>query len=346
MSGEILTREPYEAEEAGRLSSRAALSRDTRGRERPVSDDPYRTEYQRDRDRIIHCKAFRRLSHKTQVFLAPEGDHYRTRLTHTLEVSQIARSVARALRLNEDLTEAIALGHDLGHTPFGHIGEDALNDALREVRDRYPAVPYPFRHNLQSSRIVETLEYGGRGLNLTWEVRDGIRCHTGSKRAATLEGQIVAISDRVAYVNHDIDDAIRGGILTEDDLPQAPCDVLGHTHAERITTMVQSLVETTAERDDVAMDDRVYKAMMDLRSFLFDHVYLSPDAKREEPKAYRVVQTLFHHYLESPASLPDEAQPDEESGLVQAVTDYVSGMTDRFAIRTFERLMIPSRWRG
>jgi len=346
VSAEILTREAYEAAEAGRLSPRAALSRNTRGREREVAPDPYRTEYQRDRDRIIHCKAFRRLSHKTQVFLAPEGDHYRTRLTHTLEVAQIARSVARALRLNEDLTEAVALGHDLGHTPFGHIGEEALNDALKSVRDRYPDVPYPFRHNLQSSRIVEELEYEGRGLNLTWEVREGIRCHTGSARASTLEGQLVAICDRVAYVNHDIDDAIRGGVLTEADLPAAPCDVLGHTHAERITTMVQSLVQTTAVSATVTMADDVYKAMMDLRSFLFDNVYLSPHAKAEEPKAYGVVQTLFAHYLEAPEDLPEDERPADEAHLVQAVTDYVSGMTDRFAIRTFEQLMIPSRWRG
>ncbi|MDO8879956.1 MAG: deoxyguanosinetriphosphate triphosphohydrolase [Coriobacteriia bacterium] len=346
MHPETLSREAYESAEAARLSSRAALSSATRGREREVAPDPYRTDYQRDRDRIIHCKAFRRLSHKTQVFLAPEGDHYRTRLTHTLEVSQIARSVARALALNEDLTEAIALGHDLGHTPFGHIGEDALNDALAAIRDEYPNVPYPFRHNLQSSRIVETLEYEGRGLNLTWEVRDGIRCHTGSTRAGTLEGQIVAIADRVAYVNHDIDDAIRAGVLTEDDLPQAPCGVLGHTHAQRITTMVRSLVETTAVSETVTMASDVYRAMMDLRSFLFDHVYLSPDAKAEEPKAYGVVQTLFTHYLTNTDDLPEDERPEDDDHLVQAVTDYVSGMTDRFAIRTYERLMIPSRWRG
>jgi dGTPase len=346
LPAEILSREAYEAAEATRLSSRAALSAATRGRERPVAPDPYRTEYQRDRDRIIHCKSFRRLSHKTQVFLAPEGDHYRTRLTHTLEVSQIARSVARALSLNEDLTEAIALGHDLGHTPFGHIGEDALNDALKEMRGTHPNVPYPFRHNLQSSRIVETLEYEGRGLNLTWEVREGIRCHTGGTRASTLEGQIVAICDRVAYVNHDIDDAIRAGVLTEADLPKAPCDVLGHTHAQRITTMVQSLVEATAVSPSVTMADDVYKAMMDLRSFLFDNVYLSTHAKAEEPKAYGVVQTLFHHYLANPGDLPEDERPEDAEHLVQAITDYVSGMTDRFAIRTFEQLMVPSRWRG
>jgi dGTPase len=345
VNAEIVTREAYEAAEAGRLSPRAALSSATVGRERPSAPDPYRTEYQRARDRIIHCKAFRRLSHKTQVFLAPEGDHYRTRLTHTLEVSQISRSVARALRLNEDLTEAIALGHDLGHTPFGHIGESALNDALKVAHRRDPHAPPAYHHNLQSLRIAESLEYEGKGLNLTWEVRDGIRCHTGRKRASTLEGQIVAISDRVAYVNHDIDDAIRGGILTEDDLPKAATDVLGHTINQRITTMVTSLVETTAVSASVTMADDVWKAMMDMRSFLFDHVYLSPNAKAEEPKAYGVVRTLFEHYMEHPEDLPEDEQPKPGDNLAQAVTDYVSGMTDRFAIRTFEGLMIPSRWR-
>ncbi len=341
----IITREAYEAAEAERLSPRAALSSATRGRERPTGADPYRTDYQRDRDRILHCKAFRRLSHKTQVFLAPEGDHYRTRLTHTLEVAQIARSIARALRLNEDLTEAIALGHDLGHTPFGHIGESALSDALGEARHAHADAPYPFHHNLQSLRIVESLEYEGKGLNLTWEVRDGIRCHTGKKRASTLEGQIVAIADRVAYVNHDIDDAIRGGVITEDDLPQAAVTVLGHTINERITTMVTSLVETTAVSEFVTMGEGVYKAMMDLRSFLYDNVYLSPNAKAEEPKAYNVVKTLFQHYLEDPDDLPPDERPALAEDLAQAVTDYVSGMTDRFAIRTYEQLMIPSRWR-
>jgi dGTPase len=225
---ELLSREHVEADEHRRLSEHAAFADATRGRERPLEPDPWRTEFQRDRDRIIHCKAFRRLAHKTQVFLAPRGDHYRTRLTHTLEVSQIARSIARTLRLNEDLTEAIALGHDLGHTPFGHIGEDALSAALADIADAYPDAPAAFEHNLQSLRIVEELEYEGKGLNLTREVRDGIAHHTGSQRPSTLEGQIVAVADRIAYINHDIDDAIRGGVLTEDDLPKGPTDVLGH----------------------------------------------------------------------------------------------------------------------
>lgn len=341
----IMTRQAYEAAEEQLLSPHAALSSRSKGRERPTGEDPYRTDFQRDRDRILHSKAFRRLSHKTQVFLAPEGDHYRTRLTHTLEVAQIARTVARALRLNEDLTEAIALGHDLGHTPFGHIGEMALNDALKAVKREHPKAPYPFRHNLQSLRIVEQLEYDGKGLNLTWEVRDGIRCHTGKRRASTLEGQVVAICDRIAYVNHDIDDAMRGGVLTEQELPQSPVELLGHTVNQRITTMVTSLVETTAESGSVRMADDVYKAMMDLRSFLFDHVYLSPNAKAEEPKAYHVVKTLFEHYMAHPEALPADEVPQDHDELAQSVTDYVSGMTDRFAIRTYEKLMIPSRWR-
>ncbi len=345
MSGGILTRDVFEAEEARRLSPRAALSSRSRGRETPVKLDPYRTDFQRDRDRILHSKAFRRLSHKTQVFLAPEGDHYRTRLTHTLEVSQISRSVARALSLNEDLTEAIALGHDLGHTPFGHTGEAALSDALRKLHGKDPSAPNGYHHNLQSLRIVERLEYEGKGLNLTWEVRDGIARHTGRKRAETLEGQLVAICDRVAYVNHDIDDAVRAGVLTEEDLPREPLAVLGTNMNQRISTMVDSLIETTAVSSAVAMDETVHKAMMDLRAFLFDNVYLSPNAKAEEPKAYGVVRTLFDHYMTHQEDLPEDERPAEGESLAQAVTDYVSGMTDRFAIRTYEQLMIPNRWR-
>ncbi|HET6498750.1 MAG TPA: deoxyguanosinetriphosphate triphosphohydrolase [Coriobacteriia bacterium] len=340
-----MNRHEYEAQEMTLLSPRASLSGKTRGRERPVPDDPYRTEYQRDRDRIIHCKAFRRLSHKTQVFLAPEGDHYRTRLTHTLEVAQIARSIARALRLNEDLTEAIALGHDLGHTPFGHIGEDALTECFGEIVERYPNVPDRFRHNDQSLRIVEHLEYGGRGLNLTWEVRDGIAQHTGSARAATLEGRIVATADRIAYVNHDIDDAIRGGVLTEADLPAGPTDLLGHTHGARITTMVNDMVRQSIDGDEIRMSEPVWDAMMELRSFLFDHVYLGAVAKAEEPKAFRVVRSLFMHFLERPEDLPEEYRATAADDLPQTVTDYIAGMTDRFAIRVFERLFVPVSWR-
>lgn len=334
----VLTREAYEAEEANRLSPRAALSSASAGRERPERPDPYRTEFQRDRDRILHSKAFRRLSHKTQVFLAPEGDHYRTRLSHTLEVSQIARSVARALRLNEDLTEAVALGHDLGHTPFGHTGEAALNDALRELHREDGTSPTGYRHNVQGLRIVESLEYEGKGLNLTREVRDGILRHTGAHRAATLEGQIVAICDRVAYVNHDIDDAVRAGVLSERDLPPAPIRVLGKNMNERISTMVRSLIETTAVSEDVTMDAAVYKALMDLRSFMFERVYLSPQAKSDEYGAYVMVRMLFDHYFANPEALPEDERPAQGVHLAQAVTDYVSGMTDRFAIRTHEQL--------
>jgi len=344
VSAGIITRQDLEAEERTRLSSRAAFVEATRGRARPIELDPYRTEFQRDRDRILHCKAFRRLSHKTQVFLAPEGDHYRTRLTHTLEVAQIARSIARALRLNEDLTEAIALGHDLGHTPFGHIGEDAIGAILTELKDQYPQAPRRFRHNLQSLRIVEELEYDGKGLNLTWEVRDGIEHHTGKDKAATLEGQIVAIADRIAYVNHDIDDAMRGELLLETELPQGPTDILGHSHGARITTMVQDMVESSVEADDIRMSPRVWDAMMDLRTFLFENVYLSERAKAEEPKAYGVVQALFRHYLENPGGLPQEFQPITDDELPQRITDYIAGMTDRFAIRAYERLFVPRNW--
>ncbi|MRS11521.1 MAG: deoxyguanosinetriphosphate triphosphohydrolase [Actinobacteria bacterium] len=341
----MCTREEYEAAEAERLSPRAALSSRTKGRERPGIPDRFRTDFQRDRDRILHSKAFRRLSHKTQVFLAPEGDHYRTRLTHTLEVSQIARSVARALRLNEDLTEAIALGHDLGHTPFGHTGEDALHEALKRLHETDPNAPAGYKHNVQSLRIVESLEYEGKGLNLTWEVRDGILHHTGRTRAETLEGQIVAVCDRVAYVNHDIDDALRAGVLTEDDLPGPPIRILGHTANERITTMVTSLIETTAVSPEVTMDKHIHKAMMDLRSFLFDNVYLSPHAKSDEPEARAVVTKLFEHYMAHPEDLPPDERPKSGVHPAQAVADYVSGMTDRFAIRTYESLTQSGTWR-
>jgi dGTPase len=339
-----MTREEVEADEHRRLQPRAAFADESRGRERPLDEDAYRTCFQRDRDRIIHCKAFRRLSHKTQVFLAPEGDHYRTRLTHTLEVSQIARSIARGLRLNEDLTEAISLGHDLGHTPFGHTGEDALNDALRRLSGEYAGAPERFKHNRQSLRIVEHLEYEGKGLNLTWEVRDGIVGHTGGHVPATLEGQIVRIADRIAYVNHDIDDAIRGGVLTETELPDGPCEVLGHNHGARIKTMVDDMIATSTDADAIQMSPRVWDAMMQLRQYLFDTVYFSDRAKAEEPKAYRVVQALFEHYLEHPEDLPEDACPSDETQLVWCVIDYVAGMTDRFAIREFERMFIPKKW--
>ncbi len=342
---DLMTRERYEAEEHVRLSPRASFADVSRGRDIPLPPDPYRTEFQRDRDRIIHSKSFRRLSHKTQVFLAPEGDHYRTRLTHTLEVAQIARSCARALRLNEDLTEAIALGHDLGHTPFGHIGEDALTACFERIREDYPNVPDSYRHNRQSLRVVEVLEYEGKGLNLTWEVRDGILGHTGDHVPASLEGQIVRIADRIAYVNHDVDDAIRGGVLAEEDLPDGPTDVLGHNHGARIRTMVEDLVGESEASDSIRMSPRVWDSMMELRSFLFDHVYLSPSAKVEEPKAFGVVQRLFMYYLEHPEHLPKEFAPASLGEVVQRVTDYIAGMTDRFATRVYESLFVPTSWR-
>ena len=340
----IMGREALEAEERQRLSHWAAYSDASRGRERPLPLDAFRTEFQRDRDRIIHCKAFRRLSHKTQVFLAPEGDHYRTRLTHTLEVSQISRSIARALALNEDLTEAIALGHDLGHTPFGHTGESALDEALQGLHALGRTAITGYRHNVQSLRIVEQLEYEGKGLNLTWEVRDGILGHTGSHVPETREGQIVRTADRIAYVNHDIDDAIRAGVLTQADLPPAPLAVLGDYHGARITSMVNDMIATSARTGTIGMSPGIWEAMMALRTFLFDNVYFSEQAKAEEPKAHAVVQSLFAHYLANPQDLPPDERPASDEGLVQAVVDYVAGMTDRFAIREFERLFEPRKW--
>ncbi len=345
MSDGILTRAAAEAEERLRLSPRASFSDASRGREVPLDPDPLRTEFQRDRDRIIHCKAFRRLSHKTQVFLAPEGDHYRTRLTHTLEVAQISRSIARALRLNEDLTEAIALGHDLGHSPFGHTGEAALSQCLAEMAPEHPGLQPVYEHNMQSLRVVEVLEYDGKGLNLTWEVRDGIRNHTGSDLPATLEGQIVKTADRIAYINHDIDDAVRAGVLLDSDIPADLTAVLGDHHGARITTLVQSMVTASADADHISMTPEVEDAMLALRAFLFERVYLSMDAKGEDPKALELVKRLFGYYMSHPAELPDEFARESLGSLPQRVVDYVAGMTDRYAIRTYEKLFLPSRWK-
>jgi dGTPase len=341
---EVLTREAAEAAEHERLAREASFADSSRGRARPIEPDPYRTDFQRDRDRIIHCKAFRRLMHKTQVFLAPEGDHYRTRLTHTLEVAQIARSIARALRLNEDLTEAIALGHDLGHTPFGHIGEAALDECLHEVVEAYPDAPYPYRHNEQSLRVVDVLEYDGKGLNLTWEVRDGILHHTGSERAATLEGRIVATADRIAYINHDIDDAERAGVLNERELPPDAIAVLGRHHAARITTMVEDMIRASSDLTDIRMSADVHGAMMALRTFLFENVYFNPEAKGEEPKAQQLVSALFHHLMAHPEDLPEDMRPAAPGLLPRAVTDHVAGMTDRYALRCYERWYLPKSW--
>ncbi len=320
-------REEQELWEESSLSPVAARSARSRGRQRPETECTVRNAFQRDRDRIIHSKAFRRLKHKTQVFLAPEGDHYRTRLTHTLEVGQIARTVARGLRLHEDLTEAIALGHDLGHTPFGHSGEEALNSVH----------PGGFCHHQQSLRVVEHLE-GDGGLNLTWEVRDGIAHHTGNNRASTLEGQTVAISDRVAYINHDIDDALRAGVLAPEELP-AECWRLGGSHGQRITSMVKNLLGYSWGREEVSMSPEMAAVVQSLREFLFTRVYTDSRAKGEEGKAKALVCRLYQHYMFHPHELPWEISADEDPAA--RVVDYIAGMTDRYAINCFTRLFVP-----
>lgn len=313
------------------LSRYACRSNKSRGRKYQEQECSVRTAFQRDRDRIIHSKSFRRLQHKTQVFIIPEGDHYRTRLTHTLEVAQIAHTVARALNLNEDLTEAIALGHDLGHTPFGHIGEDALNEVY----------PGGFRHNEQSLRVVECLE-ADRGLNLTREVRDGILNHTGLVVPETLEGQVVKIADRIAYINHDIDDAIRGGILSPEQLPRDCVEILGKEHRERINTMVTDLIENSWNKNVIQMSSTVGLAMDQLRTFLFENVYIGSDAKREEVKARRVVQYLYEYFVKHPEKIPAQRlQTAGEGGIERAACDYIAGMTDRYAVSQFEELFIP-----
>jgi len=297
----------------------------------PEPDSEVRTPFQRDRDRIAHSKAFRRLKHKTQVFIAPEGDHYRTRLTHTLETCFIARTVSRALALNEDLTEAIGLGHDLGHPPFGHIGEEALDRSVRERGGE------GFKHNLHSLRVVDELEREGEGLNLTEQVRDGILNHTGPGKPATLEGRVVRLVDRVAYINHDIDDAVRAGILAEDDLPAPQIELLGKTGAQRIDTLVRDIVASSRERGDISQSDEVGGAMLRLRKFMFDAVYLGPAARSEHDRVHRTLSGLFDHYLLEGA----EDDPEE----LQRVTDYIAGMTDRFAIATFRRVALPEESR-
>jgi len=322
------------AEEAARLSRHATPSYPAR---RAVAEDDcgLRTPFQRDRDRIVHSKAFRRLKHKTQVFVSPEGDHYRTRLTHTLEVTQVSRTVARALRLNEDLVEAIGLGHDVGHPPFGHLGEEVLDACLRE---RFGT---GFRHYEHSLRVVERLERAGRGLNLTDAVRDGILHHSGRAEApATQEGRIVRLVDRVAYINHDIDDAVRAGVLADADLPAEPIAVLGQTGSERIDTLVHDLVERSEAAGDIVQGAEAGEAMSVLRGFMFDHVYLGDQARAEHARIANVVRTLFDHYCVHPDELPppDAGEPVSEA---ERVSDYLAGMTDRFAIRTFEDLTVP-----
>jgi dGTPase len=297
-----------------------------------------RTPFQRDRDRIVHSKSFRRLKHKTQVFIAPEGDHYRTRLTHTLEACGISRTVARALRLNEDLAEAIGYGHDLGHPPFGHTGEQALDQVVHARSGRR------FRHNEQSLRVVEHLERGGRGLNLTDEVRDGILRHTGSEEPSTLEGKIVRLVDRIAYINHDIDDALRAGVLAEADLPSEEIAVLGKTGSERIDLLVHDLVEHSEAAGDIVQSETVGGAMSRLRRFMFERVYLGQGALREQDRVTGVIETLFDHYLTNPEAM-EEVTAVEADDLATRVTDYVAGMTDRFCIRRFEELAVPREFR-
>lgn len=331
-------REQLERRETEYLSPYAALSKDSKGRRHAEPQCDIRPVFQRDRDRILHCKAFRRLKQKTQVFLLPNGDHYRTRLTHTLEVSQNARTIAKALRLNEDLTEAIALGHDLGHTPFGHAGERALNEVN----------PFGFCHNVQSVRIVERLEKEGRGLNLTWEVVDGILNHKSSGAPRTLEGQIVRFSDKIAYLNHDIDDAIRGGILTEEEIPEKFHRILGDTTRKRLNTLIHDVVTNSMDKEKISMSEEVAEAMKELREFMFERVYLNPVAKREEKKAVRMIQDLYRFYMENLDEIPEEYQSMQgESGVnkEQMVCDYIAGMTDTYAVKKFEDYFVPKSWK-
>lgn len=326
-------REQLEQEELIRLSDRAAKSVHTRGREHHSDSCPMRTDFQRDRDRILHCKAFRRLKYKTQVFLSPEGDHYRTRLTHTLEVSQIARTIARCLRLNEDLAEAIALGHDLGHTPFGHIGERSLDETM----------PEGFRHNEQSRRIADVLENGGRGLNLTWEVRDGILCHSGKQFPATLEGECVRRADRIAYLNHDLDDALRGGVLRDFELPVDCLKVLGNSHGERINNMIADIVANSQDTEHLEMSPLMQSAMDGLREFMFERVYRDEWRAAEESRCDHVMKSLFRYYSEHPGEMPTEfVLIGYSDGTARAVCDFLSCMTDRYAIRQFQKLFVPS----
>ena len=319
------------------LSEYAFCTADTKGREKPYEPSIVRTEYQRDRDRIIHSQSFRRLMYTTQVFLSPTGDHYRTRMTHTLEVTQIARIIARALRLNEDLTEAAALGHDLGHTPFGHAGENAMQKCFDP----------DFTHYAQSLRVVDILENEGEGLNLTWEVRDGIVNHTGSNMASTLEGVIVKYADRIAYINHDIDDACRAGILSREDIPAELCRTLGEGHSDRINTMVTSIIRASAHRPAIVMEDDIQEAANKLREFLFENVYRNPIAKSEESKAQDMLMFLFDYYVKNPDKLPPLYQKRREIDAIErCVCDFISGMTDRYATEMFTDICVPKVWRG
>jgi dGTPase len=331
-------REKREALERNVLSASAARAETSRGRAAPEEPCEVRTCFQRDVDRITHSKAFRRLIHKTQVFLRPEGDHYRTRLTHTLEVARIARTIARALDLNEDLTEAIALGHDLGHTPFGHAGERALDKIL--------ASEGGFRHNEQSLRVADKLERGGRGLNLTYEVRDGLLCHTGAKQADTLEGRVVRLADRAAYVNHDADDAARAGLMPETGLPSEIACALGDTCSRRIDTITRDVIQESEKTGRISMSPRIHLAFDGFYSFMFENLYKNVRAKSEETKVFGILDGLFGYYVDNPDKLPEDYREIERAeGRARAVCDYVSGMTDTYALYQFEELFIPNAWR-
>ena len=330
-------RDRFLEHEREHLSEFAFLSANTRGRDHASEPCELRTEFQRDRDRIIHSQSFRRLMNKTQVFLAPTGDHYRTRMTHTLEVSQIARIIARSLCLNEDLTEAVALGHDLGHTPFGHAGEYAMQKCFDSE----------FTHYRQSLRVVEELENDGRGLNLTWEVRDGIVNHSGGGVASTLEGVIVNIADRIAYINHDIDDACRAGILSVEDIPKDLRELFGETSSDRINTMVHSIIRESTGKPKIAMEPEIGDATNRLRDFLFERVYRNPVAKSEESKAQEMLIRLYHHFVAHPEKLPPMYRKRLSVDLVdQCVCDFIAGMTDRYAIEVYSDLYVPKVWRG
>ncbi|SFA79782.1 dGTPase [Acetitomaculum ruminis DSM 5522] len=330
-------RESLENWEEEHLSPYASLSKNSRGRDREEEECDIRPAYQRDRDRILHSKAFRRLNNKTQVFLSPKGDHYRTRLTHTLEVSQIARTISKALRLNEDLTEAIALGHDLGHTPFGHCGESVLNEICKDG----------FKHNEQSVRIVEKIEKSGKGLNLTKEVRDGILNHQISSMPSTLEGMVVRLSDKIAYVNHDIDDAIRARVISEDDIPKEYKEILGNNFKQRLDTMIHSIIINSQDKNGIFIPKDVEWAISNLRKFMFENVYTNPIAKIEEPKAVNMLHKLFEFYLENEGSMPEHFEKHVLRGIdnrERIVCDYIAGMTDQYAISKFEDLFVPKSW--
>lgn len=330
-------REELEKLEHQQLDPKAAFSDESRGRLRPEEEKAgdVRTCYQRDTDRIVHSKAFRRLMHKTQVFLSPEGDHYRTRMTHTLEVTRIARTIAKALDLNEDLAEAIAMGHDLGHTPFGHAGEVALTEVTGK----------PFCHNEQSLRVVDILENDGEGLNLTYEVRMGILYHTGETVPNTMEGQIIRRADRIAYVNHDIDDAIRAGVLCREDIPKSVTRVLGNTHSQRINTLVCDAINTSREAGSFTLSPAVDKALADLRAFMFERVYRNPVAKGEESKARDMLKRLYEYYYNHPEAIPENFQPQMSfEGMERTVCDYIAGMTDNYAVAKYTELFIPKGW--